>query len=220
MHKFNRSMVLGLLAVGLALVLSGCYANSLRSLGTPMPTLIPATPPQFVSLPVQADLAAAVSAPAGTPQGTPAAPQEKTPCRVRAGELLGAWVAAQAPESDSFPFTDAAGETCQGTFSDDIQPLFTKSNTWYAGAPPCITCHYGDLKNAWAQLDLSSYAGILAGSRRASPEAKGNNILGMSDAGVDWGKAILYTQITTHRMPPGRPANDDPNGPLVTAGSK
>lgn len=207
MQKSNRFFTLVLLALLVVLALSGCYANSTRILGTPIPTQIPATPPRFVSLPIQP-----------TETG-------KTVCRVKAVDLLGAWVTAGAPETDPFPFADVSGDTCQGTFAVDIQPLFTVSNAWYSGAPPCISCHYADLKNSWAQLDLSSYAGILAGSRRASPETKGNNILGMSDGGTDWSKAILYTQLATFRMPPGHPAATqaaagDPAGPVVPAGSK
>ncbi|MFM8321876.1 MAG: hypothetical protein ACKOC5_13265 [Chloroflexota bacterium] len=53
-----------------------------------------------------------------------------------------------------------------------------------------------------------------------TPDAKGNNILGISEAGTDWSKAILFTQLTTGRMPPGRPAGMDPNGPVISAGTK
>ncbi len=199
--KVKYLLILTLLAAGL--LLSGCYLDSPRTLGTPMPTLIPATPAQFASLAV------------------PPTPAGKTTCRVHAVDLLGAWAAANAPETAPFLFTDLDGQTCQGSFAADIEPLFMTSNLWYPGAPACNTCHSADVKLAWAQLDLSSYAGVLAGSRRASPEAKGNNILGISEAGVDWGKAILHTQLASLRMPPGRPASaNDPAGPVVSAGSR
>lgn len=199
--KPNRRLILTLLAAGL--LLSACYLDSPRTLGTPMPTIIPATPAQFASLVI------------------PPTPAGKSLCQVYAVDLLGAWATANAPESDPFPFTDVDGQTCQASFEADIQPLFTTPNLWYSGAPACNTCHYADVKLAWAQLDLSSYAGILAGSRRTGPEAKGNNILGLSAAGVNWGQAILYTQLTTLRMPPGRPPSaNDPRGPLVSAGSR
>jgi hypothetical protein len=211
MQRTKGFVILGLLALLVLPMLSGCYANSTRTLGTPIPTQIPATPPQFASLPIREVVLAS----------TPG----RTVCKVKAVDLLGAWVTAGAPETDPFAFTDLSGDTCQGTFAEDIQPLFTLSNTWYPAAPPCTSCHYEDLTKAQAQLDLSSYAGILAGSRRASPEAKGNNILGMSDAGTDWSKAILSTQLTTFRMPPGHPAATQPAagdqaGPVVPAGSK
>lgn len=199
--KASVSLILILLAAGL--LLSACYIDSPRTLGTPMPTIIPATPAQFASLAI------------------PPTPAGKTVCQVHAVDLLGAWATANAPQNDPFPFTDLDGETCQGSFAADIEPLFTTSNLWYPGAPACKTCHYADVKLAWAQMDLSSYAGILAGSRRVSAQATGNNILGISPAGVDWSKAILHTQLTSLRMPPGRPASaNDPQGPLVNAGSR
>ena len=179
-----------------ALLLSACGGPNTATLGTPMPPAIPATPPQFASLDVQ----------------PPAAGQE--PCRVHAVELIGAWVTAGAKETEPFPFTDLDGQSCQGDYAADIQPLFVHSNVWYTGAPACVTCHYAETATAWTQLDLSSYAGVVAGSRRATPDAKGTDILG---AGT-WEKAILFTQFNTLRMPPGRPAGSDPKGPVIAAG--
>ncbi|MFM8321877.1 MAG: hypothetical protein ACKOC5_13270 [Chloroflexota bacterium] len=123
-----------LLVVLLALALAGCYPASTQTLGTPMPTFVSANPPQFVSLDV------------------PPTPQGQSVCRVKAVDLLGAWVAAGAPESDPFPFTDLAGDACQGSYAADIQPLFIRSNVWYPGVAACSTCHNADLVNAWAQL--------------------------------------------------------------------
>lgn len=199
----NRKPFLVLLALLLTFALSGCYTQSVQTLGTPIPTQIRATPPQMASLNVPPSL------PLGA---TPAAGQ---PCRVHALDLIGAWVAAQTPESDPFPFTDLDGATCQATFAKDVQPLFNTANIWYNGAPPCTACHYDDVKTAWAQMDLSSYQAILAGSRRASPEAKGNNILG-----PDWTKSLLFTNISTGRMPPGHPPVTNNPGPVILAGSR
>jgi hypothetical protein len=42
-------------------------------------------------------------------------------------------------------------------------------------------------------LDLSSYAGILAGSRREDAESKGTDILG----GGNWESSLLYEFIST-----------------------
>ena len=180
-----------------AVLLAACSSGpNTATLGTPMPVAVPPTPPQFASL-------------AAPP---PAAGQE--PCRVHAVDLLGAWVTAGAKETDPFSFTDFQGEACQGTYAADVQPLFSRSNVWYTGAPACITCHYADTATAWAQLDLSSYAGVIAGSRRATPDAKGTDILGAGN----WEKSILFTQLNTLRMPPGRPAGSDPKGPPVDAG--
>ena len=72
-------------------------------------------------------------------------------------------------------------------------------------------------------MDLSSYAGILAGSGRANGEPQGKDILG----GGNWDQALLHqmlyapngqTTIGRPAMPFGRPADVPANGPLVYAG--
>lgn len=154
------------------------------------------------------------------PQGTqvsfagiaPPAPQS---CAVHAVDLMGAWVSAGAPESDPFPFDDVNGKPCQGTFEADILPLFSQANLWYAGGPSCRTCHGPDVQVSYARLDLSSYPGILAGSGRDSADTKGDDILG----GGNWQEAELYDVLTHGEMPPSQPANLNPQGPVVYAGS-
>lgn len=72
-------------------------------------------------------------------------------------------------------------------------------------------------------MDLSSYAGILAGSGRANGEPKGKDILG----GGVWEQSLLYQMLhaengasTINRplMPLGRTAAVPDNGPLIFAG--
>ena len=197
--------LLVVILIGALVWLSACGAPNTKQLGTPMPTLIPATPPQFIALPVGGmEL-----------RFTPTAAAQ-TACQVHAVDLIGAWAAAGAPETEPFPFTSVNGENCKGAFAADILPLFNTSNLWYTGAPACVTCHYADVTLAWAQLDLSSYAGIMAGSRRDSADAKGGSILGDGN----WEKAILLTQLKSGRMPPGGPPGRNPQGPLVYAGVK
>ncbi len=145
-------------------------------------------------------------------------------CQVAAVDLIGAWVTAGYPENDKFPFTDVNGQPCEGTFAKDVHPLFTESNLWYPGAQACASCHQPDLKVALMNMDLSSYAGILAGSHRPNGEPKGNDILG----GGNWDQALLHqmlyapngqTLIGRPAMPLGRPADVPANGPLVFAGA-
>jgi hypothetical protein len=146
---------------------------------TPIPTLIPATLP--------------------APE-TNSVSQEGN-CLVSARDLLAAWVSAGYPETDSFEVKDINNATCQATFAD-VQPLFTESNLWYKGTLSCASCHNSDIANAAAQMDLSSYAGIVAGSRRSSPDAKGNDILG----GGDWDKSLLNQMLFVKKlMPLGHP---------------
>src|SRR5262245_6104520 len=49
-------------------------------------------------------------------------------CQVAAADLVGAWVSAGAPETEAFPFSDVNGNSCEGTFSEDIQPLFVENS--------------------------------------------------------------------------------------------
>ena len=151
---------------------------------TPIPTLIPATMPVMamdeVSAPVEAS----------------------DQCYVAAADLLGAWVDAGSPETDAFEFTDANGTNCESTF-EEVLPLFTKANLWYSGSLSCASCHSVDLTVSPAQLDLSSYEGILAGSRRAEDASQGTDILG----GGNWKSSLLYQFVVeTQAEVPGHDA--------------
>jgi len=136
-------------------------------------------------------------------------------CRVRATDLLGAWVSSKSPEKDAFSFNDIDGKSCQGTFDGDIMPLFAQANLWSPGALSCRTCHGPDVQKTYGRLDLSSYNGILAGSGRASADASGDDILG----GGEWEKANLFSVLTKGQMPPNSPKDFNPKGPIVYAGT-
>ena len=180
-----------------AMLLTACASTKTQGSGTPIPTLMPATPPP----------------PSGA--GKVAAMLTADHCSITAVDLIGAWVTAGSPEKDPFKFTDANGLVCQGTFENDVQFLFNQSNVWFTGALACSACHGPDLNVSYAQMDLSTYQGILSGSRRQSPEAKGNDLLG----GGDWEKSQLRQVLVTKYMPLGRPQTSPENGPLVYAGT-
>lgn len=161
---------------------------------TPVPTLAAATLP--------------------APDFSVAAPTVKK-CRVAAVNLIGAWVSAGYSETEPFTFTDADGLQCEATFPKDVQPLFLESNLWYPGSLACASCHQPDITVASAQMDLSSYAGMLLGSRRTAPDAKGNDIFG----GGDWEASLLYDVLYVRKyMPLARPPDVPAEGPLVFAG--
>ncbi|MBE7432830.1 MAG: hypothetical protein HS100_02850 [Anaerolineales bacterium] len=147
-----------------------CHRGDLTAARTPVPTLIPATLPAM-----QAD-----SNSASTPDE----------CYVAAADLVGAWVEAGASNTEAFQFEDVNAQTCESTF-EEIEPLFVNSNLWYSGSLACSSCHSVDLAVSPAQLDLSSYEGILAGSRRADDAPKGTDILG----GGNWKSSLLYQFI-------------------------
>jgi hypothetical protein len=118
---------------------------------------------------------------------------------VAAVDLIGAWVEAGSKEKETFQFTDVNGQTCESTF-DEVKPLFVEANLWSSGSVACVSCHSVDLAVSPAQLDLSSYEGILAGSRREEGSSKGTDILG----GGDWKNSLLYEFLsTTHPDIPG-----------------
>lgn len=161
---------------------------------TPVPTLIPATLPASMGM-----------------DSAPAAASDV--CSVAASDLIGAWVEAGSPETEAFEFTDANGATCESTF-EEVLPLFTKSNLWYSGSLSCISCHSVDLTISPAQLDLSSYEGILAGSRRAEDAAQGTDILG----GGNWESSLLYQFIAESKDVPGHDAGLS-SGLVINAGA-
>lgn len=148
-----------------------CNRGALAVERTPIPTLLPATMPA-----VQA----------GNGQ---VAMSDK--CRVAAVDLIGAWVEAGSSETEAFQFTDINGQNCESSFAE-VMPLFVEANFWVSGSLSCVSCHSVDVTISLAQLDLSNYAGIMAGSRRADAESKGTDILG----GGKWEGSLLYDFLT------------------------
>ncbi len=136
-------------------------------------------------------------------------------CLVHAVDLIGAWVAAGAPERDSFGFNDVEGRPCHGSFDVDVLPLFEQANLWYPGALSCRTCHGPDVNVSNARLDLSTFAGIMAGSGRESADKKGDDILGAGQ----WESSKLFEKLSHGEMPPNGPKGLDPRGPTVPAGA-
>ncbi|MEK6753939.1 MAG: hypothetical protein AABZ00_16900 [Chloroflexota bacterium] len=117
-----------------------------------------------------------------------------TQCRVAAADLIGAWVNAGFPETDTFQFADINGQNCEATF-ENVRPLFIESNLWYSGSMSCVFCHSADVATSSAQLDLGTYAGIKSGSRRADAESTGTDIL----AAGKWDSSLLYDFITASK---------------------
>jgi len=147
---------------------------------TPVPSLVPGTLP---------------------PQSAHGRPGDFNKCAVKALDLLGAWVSAGSPESDAFAFEDVNGNPCEATFAADVQPLFSQSQVWFPASLSCTSCHNSALQNGG--LDLTSYAGVLAGSGRAALEVThGRNILGAGN----WPSSILYeVLLRVENIPTGHP---------------
>lgn len=160
--------------------------------GTPIPTLVPATLPASF---------------------TGGVPDAFDKCAVKAMDLLGAWVEAGYPETKPFPFADVNGNPCQGTFRADVWPLLNENNIWYPASLSCTSCHNTAFKPNTGGLDLTSYAGILAGSKRESAEQpKGTDILG----GGRWTNSLLFQTLSlTENIPAGHPPLTYPPAALI-----
>jgi mono/diheme cytochrome c family protein len=140
-----------------------------------------------------------------------------TRCRIAAVNLIGDWISAGYSETKPFAFTDIDGRNCEANFMNDVQPLFLEANLWYPSALACAACHQSDISIASAQMDLSSYQGMLMGSLRASQNAKGEDIFG----GGDWKQSKLYDVLYVKKTEPlGRPPNLPVEGPIIFAGQQ
>ncbi len=153
-----------------------CNRGALVVERTPVPTLLPATLP-------------AMQNPTGS-EVTASSDQ----CNIAATDLIGAWVEAGSPETQAFQFIDVNGQNCESTF-EEVRPLFIEANLWYSGSLSCVACHGADVAISPAQLDLGTYAGIIAGSRRADAESNGTDILGAGK----WKSSLLYDFISTSK---------------------
>lgn len=146
----------------------------------------------------------------------PAADAEFNKCEVSAIELIGAWVSADAPETDPFPFTDVRGQPCEGTYEADVQPLFVENSLWYPGAIGCVSCHNSELTARSGGLDLTSYDAMHMGAGRADANATGSDIFG----GGNWQRSSLFAILTTQGMvAAGHSADAAPNDFILYAGT-
>jgi hypothetical protein len=142
-------------------------------------------------------------------------------CEVRAVNLIGAWVEAGVPETTGFDFTAEDGSDCEGSFESDVQPLFTTAGAWFENSPACSSCHFGLNENSFHEMDLSSYAGILAGADTLE-DPPGEALLGESEPGAtdfDWSHSGLRGRLRNNRMPPGfpfDPTEENRDGPTLT----
>ena len=156
---------------------------------------------QAASVQAQAVLAAG----SGGGAGMMAMALDESGAAVKAVDLLGAWVSAGAPETDSFEYVGRDGNTYEATFDVDIQPLFTENNVWFEGQQACTGCHFGNTENSYHEMSLASHEGILLGGDVLS-EPPGVSILGESSFGAgdfSWDNAKLRERLRNNRMPPG-----------------
>lgn len=125
-------------------------------------------------------------------------------CQVAALDLVGAWVSADAPEADPFAFTDVNDLPCEGSYPDDVQPLFVDNIVWQPGSLGCVSCHNADLSNRSAGLDLTSYDVLT-----------GDGVLGSK-----WESSNLYKYLGMSLTADGHAADPSGGNPLIFAGTQ
>jgi hypothetical protein len=164
---------------------------------TPIPTLIPAVHSESRMEPVKSEF---------------------DKCQVAAADLIGAWVSAGYSATETFPFVDADGQPCEGTFEEDIRPLFVENNLWRPNSLGCVSCHNSSFSNRSAGLDMTTYDALLLGSRRAAESAsEGTDIFG----GGKWEKSLLHEFLVNRGLVPDGHSADTPASDLVVfAGSR
>ena len=123
-------------------------------------------------------------------------------CQVAALDLVGAWASADAPEADAFAFTDVNGQSCEGTYVDDIQHLFVDNSVWQPGSLGCVSCHNAELSNRSADLDLTSYEVLTS-----------DGVLGSN-----WEGSSLYKYLVMSLTADGHSTDTSAGNPLLFAG--
>ncbi|HSM72977.1 MAG TPA: hypothetical protein VK851_15685 [Anaerolineales bacterium] len=152
---------------------------------TPIPTLIPVSHSESD---VEGDMGA----------------MEDAECLVDAIDLIGAWVSTGASETEAFTFTDINDQTCEGSFTKDIQPLLVDNGVWQPASLGCVSCHNAELSNRSAGLDLSSYLAII------QSDVLGNN----------WESSDLHRYLSMGLTPDGHSEEMSAGSPLVLAGTQ
>jgi hypothetical protein len=159
---------------------------------------------------------------AGEGAGTAALAQKQA--GVKAVDLIGQWVSAGAPETEMFEYTSSDNDQHTATFKDDILPLFTKDGVWFEGARSCASCHFANSENAYHEMDLTSYAGIMKGGDVLT-KPPGVPLFGQDEIGAtnyDWGHSKLKARLRNNRMPPNWPEDlteTNRDGPCVIVDS-
>ena len=129
---------------------------------------------------------------------------ENTPGALPIVKLLEAWVKDGAPNG-AFAYTDLSGNSANGTFNTDILPIFTTDEVWGEDTAACTSCHFDGTEDSSHEMDLSSYAGLMAGGDVIS-KAPGVPLFGQSKIGAtdyDWGHSKMKGRLRNNRMPPG-----------------
>ena len=160
-----------------------CHQAAPKVVRTPIPTLIPVSHSE---------------------SGTGMDAMEFDKCQIAARDLVGAWASADVPKEDPFSFSDVNSQSCEGTFSEDVQPLLVDNSVWQSGSLGCVSCHNADLSNRSAGLDLTSFDVLTS-----------NGVLGSS-----WESSNLYKYLGMGLTADGHSSDASAENPLIYAGTQ
>jgi len=141
-------------------------------------------------------------------------------CDLNAVGLIGAWVEAGVPETESFEYGEAALN-----FERDILPFFVTNNMWFEGSQACTGCHFANSENSYHEMNLGTYEGLMLGGDVLS-EPPGVPLFGQSEVGADdydWGHSKLRGRLRNNRMSPGWEfdiTEENRDGPWVLHGER
>ena len=165
-----------------------CHSADLLVVRTPVPTLIPV---EHTDAHMDAEM------------------PEFTKCQIGASDLVGAWVSAGSPETEAFPFTDINGQSCEGTYANDIQPLLTENGIWKQGTIGCVSCHNSTVaEERSAGLDFTSYSSLTA-----------KDIFG----GGNWESSALFNVLVNQGLvkeKEGHSADEPASNPILYVGEQ
>lgn len=132
--------------------------------------------------------------------------------------LVEAWVdeaLSNVPERSDSTRTFSYGNASGLTFEEDIKQFFTDPDIWFVNSQPCTECHYGTEEPSYHEMDLRSFAGMIAGADGG--EASLFNA-GGTDEAKDWKNSRIRNRLRNNRMPPNAPfllSEDNRDGPEV-----
>jgi hypothetical protein len=196
-HRGKTLILLGASLLLLAVIIVACGPTI-----TPPPSLTEeAPPPTEPSPPTEPAAPTEPPPPTNTPETEEIEVTAEIGAAVKAVDLLAAWVAAGAPESESFDYIGLDENTYQGTFEVDILPLFTENSIWFEGSQACTGCHFAVSETSYHELDLTTHEGILLGADSLSDPDDPEAIIEPGD----WGASSLRARLRNNRMPPGFP---------------
>lgn len=95
------------------------------------------------------------------------------------------------------------GDKTAVSYKDDVQCYFTEPRAWFDAPDEYASTACGSCHPPFHSMDLTTRAGMLAGTDGGAEAILGETNVGDTD--YDWGESILRKRLRNNRMPPGVP---------------